>query len=632
MRYWVFLTVLCVQVLWGQKEVYPVFTIPENLTNNVNLVVRNSQTEITVQSQDRMTIRQRDIVTVFNETGYGQLDDSFVYSKNDKVKSTSAIVYDQMGKVLKKFGSKDFIDQVYNPSGNISDDRMVSFRYTPNSYPITVEWEYELETRNTAFIRPFIPVHAPYMGVEKASYKITAPAELGLEFYTRNWEGLEGFQQKEMANGYAFDLVHFSGFASESYAPRREAFLPEVLFRLRKFSLEGVKGEVSDWNSFGKWIYDEMLLKTSDVPPDLTQAIRHYVGEATDPMEKARKVYEFMQSRSRYVAIMLGIGGWKPMPVDKVYKMGYGDCKALSNFMRVLLKEVGVESYYTILHSDSEVRSLVPDFASVQGNHVILAIPQGDTYQFIECTSNTLPFGYHTSGNADRYVLVVKPSGGELVKTPKQHGNASVFTLNGQVRINADAGVEADFTTLNTGNYYRGRLGLSLQKESDRLETLRQELDQYRQLTITRYETADNRLAGEYTENITFKADRVGDVTAARMLLPIQLMYQSTDVPKRVRNRTMPVEIQSEFTVQQSYEVKLPEGYVLEAKPDNTHLQTPFGEYRLTIEVKDASTLHVQHVYALKKGTFPKESYEEYRKFREEVAKRDQSKIAIIKT
>jgi transglutaminase-like putative cysteine protease len=141
------------------------------------------------------------------------------------------------------------------------------------------------------------------------------------------------------------------------------------------------------------------------------------VGTETDPVKKAKIIYKYVQEKSRYVNISIGIGGWKPMLASDVDRLGYGDCKALSNYTKALLKAVDVPSYNTILYGNPKKRNIEADFVSMQGNHMILAIPNKNSFIFLECTSQVDPFGYQGTFTDDRDVLVVKPEGGEIVRT-----------------------------------------------------------------------------------------------------------------------------------------------------------------------------------------------------------------------
>src|SRR5690606_4540730 len=106
-----------------------------------------------------------------------------------------------------------------------------------------------------------------------------------------------------------------------------------------------------------------------------------------------------------------------------VEKTGYGDCKALSNYMVALLGSVGIKGYYSLIMAGENFTPLQTDFPSSQFNHVVVAVPNGSDTLWLECTSQTQPFGYLGSFTDDRYALMILDDGATLVKTGSYGSN-----------------------------------------------------------------------------------------------------------------------------------------------------------------------------------------------------------------
>ena len=108
-----------------------------------------------------------------------------------------------------------------------------------------------------------------------------------------------------------------------------------------------------------------MLKDIEDLPKETIAKIASLVAGVKDTKEKARIIYEFMQNKTRYISVQVGIGGWKPTPAKEVDKLGYGDCKALTNYTKALLKSQGIDSYYTIVDSGSSGLDIDEEFVEV---------------------------------------------------------------------------------------------------------------------------------------------------------------------------------------------------------------------------------------------------------------------------
>ncbi len=162
---------------------------------------------------------------------------------------------------------------------------------------------------------------------------------------------------------------------------------------LWSFEFEGYAGSNADWVSLGNWIHQLQEGRLA-LPEEAKADVKTIVDQYANPYEQAKAIYEYMQQRSRYVSIQLGIGGFQPFDAQTVHELGYGDCKALTNYTQALLHEAGLEAYYTLVKAGKKAYTFEPEFTANQFNHVILCTVIAEDTVWMECTSQQIPFGF----------------------------------------------------------------------------------------------------------------------------------------------------------------------------------------------------------------------------------------------
>jgi len=76
----------------------------------------------------------------------------------------------------------------------------------------------------------------------------------------------------------------------------------------------------------------------------------------------------------RYVAVEVGIGGYRPAPPLDVMTRRWGDCKDKSVLLVDLLNAAGIEAY-PVVHPSGPQGRVDPEFPAVDGfNHFIVAV------------------------------------------------------------------------------------------------------------------------------------------------------------------------------------------------------------------------------------------------------------------
>ena len=606
-------------------------SIPKELTENANSVVRNQKIEIEILSQRLMIIKKNKTITVLNSKGLNNIDAIEYYDKSTKIKTIETIIYDSFGKEIKKVKRKDFVDQSVADGFSVyNDDRKVFLSYTPIQYPFTIVFSSEIETSNTAFIPTWFPIDDYYESIEESSIQIKYSNELGFKYKERNFNS-SNIVKNEEVNAISFKATLLKATKIEDYSPSFKKINPSVLFGLNSFYLAGVNGEATSWEEFGKWRYKSLLSDNEEVSIETRDKIKKIVENIDSPIDKAKIIYKYVQDKTRYVSIQVGIGGWKPMLATDVDRLGYGDCKALTNYTRVLLKSVGIESYYTVVYGDRRIENFEQDFVSMQGNHIILAIPDNDKYIYLECTSQTSPFGFNGDFTDDRFALIVKPEGGEIVKTSGFTEKDNLKKVMGHYEIKENGTISGKIKIISNGLQYNNEEVKERLSREDLIETYNNDFSTINNLRIKQVKHNNDKSKVEFTEDIEFEAESYAQNSNGMLIFALNATNHDVNVPKKYKVREFPFEIQRGYTDDDQIEIILPVCYTIEARPKGDELDSEFGYYKIDFSVIDSSKVICKRKYIIKKGFYESDKYEAFRKFKETIAKNDNSKIILTK-
>lgn len=614
--------------LWSFAQDYNVTSISENLLVNANAIIRDYSEDYKLNSVNDMTVKRSYVYTIMSSAGDDYSTIYIPYNPTTKVNNIKVEMLDAAGKVIKTFAKKDFSDYTNNPSAGLYvDDRILVLRTISTKYPFTLKTSYETSTSNTVNLRNFSPIHSYNIALEKSNFTIANNS--GIQIRTKiNDKSLGKVSESKDGNVWKYSYQNIPAITQEDLAPSLDYLVPNVEFSPEKFTLAGKEGDLTDWNSFGKWYYHQLIAPVSQITPDISAEVAALNLTGTTS-EKVKTLYQFMQNKTRYVLIAMGIGGWQPMPASDVAKKGYGDCKALTNYMRTLLTAAGIPSYYAVIYDDNSVISFDKDFPKLSGNHVILMVPTEKSPIWLENTSQRIAFNHLSYSSHNRNVLAVDENGIKIIDTPIYKPEESKEQLIAKVQLAEDGTISSNANFEFTGGQYDMNLRLFSLKNDEIQDALKNRHYNLQIDQIAIENLSNNRDQAKISYDLNLKAKNFSKKLGSDLFFPSMPFYQAVAFTTNTE-RKLPFE--TSFPFQDDYEIEFtaPIGYKFADLPDTAEFSTEFGSYSLAYKM-NGEKLVVKRILTIKRGLYPKEKFKDYVEFRKKTASKDNTKILISK-
>ncbi|WP_431127437.1 DUF3857 domain-containing protein [Flagellimonas flava] len=626
------LAFLSFYISFTQESDLSMSSINQDLLEGSNAVVRNHQMHVRLISLKDMEVDYERTITVLNENGNIHTNLFVSYNNGIHVKNAYAEVYDKSGELIKKIKKKDFLDVSAVDGGTLySDSRVLYTGYLPVEYPYTIKFQYQIKTGNTGTVPSWSFVDNFLVSTETSNYTIEyADAALKPNILEKNLDNFP-VNVSKLENGISYEAKNIKAFKDESLRPSGHKIFPQLVVSPINFHYEGYNAFINNWTDLGNWMNNNLLKDQDELDPSTIAKIKNLVKGSDNVLERAKKVYEYVQQNTRYISVQIGIGGLKPISAIEVDRLKYGDCKGLANYTKALLSAAGVRSYYVHVEAGSEKVDFESDVASLsQGNHVILAIPYDGNYYWIDCTSQVHPFGFLGDFTDDRTVLVMKPDGGEIARTVSYINEENLQRTTGYIQLNEQGDFYGNVQIETKGIQYDQHFGLQQSTKTDIEKYYKHYWSNIDNLTIEQFEFNNDKEKVTFKEKVILNSVKYASRSDNRLVFVANALNNPQNVPRRYRNRKFPLEISRGYLDEDEFKISIPENYKIESLPNSIDLETKFGSYSLGFESVGDQIL-VKRRILIKKGTYLSSDYNEYRSFKRNVSKMDNSKIVIIK-
>ncbi len=614
--------------LFAQNN-YSYANLPEDLKKNANYIIWEDFMEFEVL--DIGTAVQKIKVAVCIVDQYSKRYNSIgaPYRKNEKISGFKAEIYDKDGNFVKKLKSNEIKDVSSVSSFSLfEDDRVLYADFIHGQYPYTLVYEYERKVDGLLNYPSKYFQNMVGVGVVSSQLNLIIPNDIQFKYKEFNLTQKVVISDLGKKKMYSWVEKNLKPFEIVELLPPIIDFLPMLLLAPINFAEGGYEGNMDTWENFGKWSLK--LNKDRDVLSESKiNELRLLVKDAKNDKEKAMILYKYMQDRTRYVSVQLGIGGYQPFTAEYVDSKGYGDCKALSNYMFSLLKAVGVKSNYALILAGEGDDDLLADFVSSQFNHAILCVPLAKDTIWLECTSQQQPFNFLGSFTDDRHVLLITENGGELVKTPRYGKNLNTLIRKGRLKIDSEGKAVGEVNTVFNGLQYENRDGWVNKTAKEQTDALKS-VYTVGGLEFNSFKFTENKCEiPNIEEYLNINILGFAPVTNKRMFLKLNVFNGNSNVPKN-EERKLPFKLWNEYVDTDTIYFEIPEEYTVESIPFPINLQSKFGTYSCTV-IQNGNVISYTRTVTAEKGLFLAADYRAYFEYCRQIVKADKAKLVLVK-
>ena len=609
---------------------YAVSNIPVELKKNANAVIRIDNHLFELHSPGTATYIRKYAITILNDKAdrYSHFVEG--YDKQRKIKNIKGNIYNENGALIRRIKKKEIIDQTAVSGGSLYEDsRIKAIEIIHNVYPYTVEIEFEVKYSGLLIYPSWFPVKNYKIAVENSTYKILIPHDMDFQYRLQNYDAKPIESTSGNNKTYEWTMKNYSALKNEPFSPDAINVLPKLIFSPNKFEYDGHRGNMESWESYGRWM--NYLLEGRDVLEEETvQKINQLVNGVESKEEKVRIIYEHLQSKTRYISIQLGIGGLQPFEAKEVDKNGYGDCKALSNYTRAMLKAVGINSYYATIGAGPGHKSIDPSF-TFKGytNHVILCVPIESDTIWLECTSQNQPFGFLGRFTDDRNALLITEDGGKIVRTTRYDQSVNTQLRNATVKIDKTGNAQLNVTTKYKGLQYENVEYQFQRNEKEQKESLYERLDiSNMEIEKFNYSQDKNRIP-EATEELDLKIKNYASVSGKRVFIPLNILNKTKRIPPKVKDRKTDIVMGYAYIDTDEITYEVPGYFKIEHLPESVDFESDFGSYSASVTKKENKITYVRTI-KMNKGTYPPERYDELLDFYKKMVRADKMKLVIL--
>ena len=615
--------------VWCQN--YSTSLIPDSLRTGAKMVVREKEMTVEIKSPGKAVEREREVYTILNSNGDDEAEYRSGYDRFNSISDIYGVLYDSLGKAVRKAKRKDMQDRSYVDEMSLTTDaRYLEHDFYCQVYPYTIDYQEEDDFTGILYFPDWELLQGSGISTQHSKYTIIAPKDYVVRYLLLNGAPPPIITEEKDKKIYTWEAKNLPARHTESHGPRWREIAPFVMIGPSDFEAQGYKGNMSSWADYGKFILQ--LRAGRDILPDnIKQQVHVLTDTIKDIRRKVYTLYHYLQQNTHYINVSLGIGGWQPFPAEYVATKKYGDCKALSNYMVALLKEAGIPARYVEIRAGDNAPPMVEDFPSFQSNHIITCVPMGKDSIWLECTNQSVSPGYMGTFTGGRKAILIDENGGHIVRTPSYSAKDNTQCRVVNARVGSDGNLDANVNTM----YQCVRQDLPQAMMDEMSGELRQKYlnDLFYLPTYSVDKSHYEEEKGPFPvvkEDLHVLAPNYAGVSGKRLFIAPNVFDRSRTRLPADSIRKYDYVNERAYTDIDSVVIAVPAGYQVEAKPKDVAIDGRYGTFRASVKFENDKLIYYRYLQQ-QADRYPPVEYQALVKFYEQLYQADNQRVVLVK-
>jgi tetratricopeptide (TPR) repeat protein len=390
-----------------------------------------------------------------------------------------------------------------------------------------------------------------------------------------------------------------------------------------------------DWSKVVNW-YKNKTYKRLEASYEVKEVLDSIIKPDMSQQQKVKAIYNYLTKEIKYSYVPFLQSGYIPKRCGLTLSSKIGDCKDVATLMVTMLRQEGIESYYTLVKTNYfNHQHYLP---CTYFDHVVAGYYLDGKLHFLDMTTDFYPNYTLPDGDAGAYALLIKDGEKDIFQLPADNLDPAKNKV--EMKIDAtlltDKGVKMKVDATEPGvagglmREYFSRT--SEQEQKNRiLEKMGRGVFQNMELADYKFDNMDdisNPLKSTYALSAKGFSDKVANLYIFRAPYMTAILSDQALNSKVRYNRLNLREIVKVTPTVQQLDIHFPPGYHLLEVPENISLHSTYGDYTVTYK-PIPNGIHIEKYQRFSEQIIPVEEFDNFKNYYFKILEADGTRMAI---